>query len=87
MPYIIRHYFKVLALFTIALTSTCMLEGHPDYLPMVDVEWLRYQRLFDATGTSCNNTWDPDFYNLGDWPSPIRRQQQPLTSLLLSHTI
>ena len=38
MPYIIRHYFKILALFTIALTSTCMLKGHPDYLSVVDVE-------------------------------------------------
>ena len=87
MPYIIRHYFKVLALITIALTSTCMLEGHPDYLTVIDVEQLRYLRQFDTTGSSCNNTQDPYFDNFGDSPSPIRRQQQPLTSLLLSHTV
>ena len=38
LHYIIRHYFKVLALFAIGLTSPCMLKGHPDYLLVVDVE-------------------------------------------------
>ena len=38
LQYIIRHNFKVLALFAIGLTSLCMLKGHPDYLLVVDVE-------------------------------------------------
>ena len=82
-----QHYFKVLALFTIGLTCPCMLKGHPDYLLLVDVEQLRYQRQFDAIRSSCKNTQDPDFDNLGNSPSPIRLRQQSLTSLLLSHAI
>ena len=38
LHYILRYYFKVLALFAIGLTSPCMLKGHPDYLLVVDVE-------------------------------------------------
>ena len=87
MSHIIRHYFKVLALFTIIFTSPCMLKGHPDYLLLVDVEQLRYLRQFNVTRSSCNNMQNHNSNNLGDSPSPIRRRQQPLTSLLLSHTI
>ena len=69
------------------LMSPSMLKGHPDYFLLVDVEQLRYLRQFNATRSSCNNMQNHNFNNLGDSPCSIRRRQQPLTSLLLSHTI